>query len=66
MEPGKVADAMIDDIVNMLDEGFKDGVGHVNVEVNENEREIKNVETLGCTDCAKTPLACSIPTMLND
>lgn len=56
-------DSMIDDIVKMLDSGMAGGVGHVNVEVNSNTKESKNVQTMGCTDCSRTPLACSVPTL---
>ncbi len=55
--------AMIDDIVKMLDNGITNGVGHVNVEVNNESKESKNVQTMGCTDCSRTPLACSVPTL---
>ncbi len=54
---------MIDDIVRMLDSGMANGVGHVNVEVNNETKEPKNVQTMGCTDCSRTPLACSVPTL---
>ena len=27
------------------------------------EKESKNVQTMGCTDCSRTPLACSVPTL---
>lgn len=54
---------MIDDIVKMLDGGMTDGVGHINVEVNDDKSPSKNVQTMGCTDCSRTPLACSVPTL---
>lgn len=54
---------MIDDLVKMLDQQMGSGVGHMNVEVDENIKETKNVQTMGCTDCSRTPLACSIPTL---
>ncbi len=54
---------MIDDLIKMLDGGMEKGVGHVNVEYDENADEAKSVQTLGCTDCSKTPMACSIPTL---
>lgn len=54
---------MIQDLVAQLDNGFAKGVGHVNVDVDENATETKNVETMGCTDCSRTPLACSVPTL---
>ena len=45
-------DKMIDDLVKMLDSGMTEGVGHVNVDCDQ-----------GCTDCSRTPLACSVPTL---
>lgn len=53
---------MIDDLVKLLDSGMTDGVGHVNVNFDENAAQ-KNVQTMGCTDCSRTPLACSVPTL---
>jgi len=66
MNPNEVTKTMIDDIVKMLDGGMADGIGHVNIEVN-NEAPIdsKNIQTMGCTDCSRAPLACSVPTMLD-
>ena len=55
--------AMIDDLVRMLDEGISKGVGHVNVDVDTSIQESKQVQTMGCTDCSRTPLACSVPTL---
>ncbi|MCR5339628.1 MAG: hypothetical protein K6E75_13835 [Lachnospiraceae bacterium] len=55
--------AMIDDLISQLDGGMSKGVGHVNVDVDENIEGSKNVETMGCTDCSRTPLACSVPTL---
>ena len=54
---------MIDDLVKMLDSGMANGVGHVNVDVDDKIEGSKNVETMGCTDCSRTPLACSVPTL---
>ncbi|MCH5344981.1 MAG: hypothetical protein J1E64_13180 [Acetatifactor sp.] len=54
--------AMIDDLVKMLDSGMTNGVGHVNVDTEASEQS-KNVQTMGCTDCSRTPLACSVPTL---
>ncbi len=54
---------MIDDLVKMLDSGMTEGVGHVNVDFDETEAQSKNVQTMGCTDCSRTPLACSVPTL---
>lgn len=55
--------SMIDDLIKMLDQGIADGVGHVNVDFNANEKKAKEVQTMGCTDCSRTPLACSVPTL---
>ncbi len=54
---------MVDDLVKMLDSGMAMGVGHVNVDYDETESKQKNVQTMGCTDCSRTPLACSVPTL---
>ena len=54
---------MIDDFVKMLDSGMAQGVGHVNVNVDEESNDSKKVQTMGCTDCSRTPLACSVPTL---
>ncbi len=55
--------SMIDDLVKMLDSGMAMGVGHVNVDTDEAGKQSKNVQTMGCTDCSRTPLACSVPTL---
>ncbi len=54
---------MIDDLVKMLDSGMANGVGHVNVTTDTEENQSTNVQTMGCTDCSRTPLACSVPTL---
>jgi len=54
---------MIDDLVKMLDGDIEKGVGHVNVDVDEMLNQAKSVQTMGCTDCSRTPLACSVPTL---
>ena len=56
-------DKLIDDLIKMLDGGMEQGIGHVNIEYDESVTEAKKVQTLGCTDCSKTPMACSIPTL---
>jgi len=53
---------MIDDLVKMLDAGMTKGVGHVNVDT-ETDQQSRSVQTMGCTDCSRTPLACSVPTL---
>ncbi len=55
--------AMIEDLVKMLDAGITKGVGHVNVDFDETAGVSKSVQTMGCTDCSRTPLACSVPTL---
>lgn len=54
---------MIDDFIKMMDSGMAQGVGHVNVDVATDADNSKNVQTMGCTDCSRTPLACSVPTL---
>ncbi|MDE5717649.1 MAG: hypothetical protein K2H37_07430 [Lachnospiraceae bacterium] len=54
---------MIDDFIKMMDSGMAQGVGHVNVDVDDKADNSKNVQTMGCTDCSRTPLACSVPTL---
>ncbi len=54
--------AMIDDLVKMLDSSIENGVGHINVDTDEVSSS-KTVQTMGCTDCSRTPLACSVPTL---
>lgn len=54
---------MIDDLVKMLDSGMAMRVGHVNVDYDETKEKSKEVQTMGCTDCSRTPLACSVPTL---
>ena len=55
----------IDDIVAMLDRMMGDGQGHVNVSVDEAiAAGDKTTATMGCTDCAKGDLACSVPTLM--
>jgi len=54
---------MVDDIVAMLDRSVANGVGHLNISTVESKDEAKSVEQLGCLDCAKGNLACSIPTL---
>ncbi len=55
--------AMIEDLIRQLDGGMSKGVGHMNVEVDASQDASRSVETMGCTDCSRTPLACSVPTL---
>ncbi|MBR6381372.1 MAG: hypothetical protein IKS07_06850 [Lachnospiraceae bacterium] len=54
---------MIDDLVSMLDAGMAKGMGHVNVDTSDDQASVRDVTTMGCTDCSRTPLACSVPTL---
>ena len=54
---------MIDDIVAMLDGQMTAGTGHINLEISDKTETEKEVQTMGCTDCSRTPLACSVPTL---
>lgn len=53
---------MIDDLIKMLDSGMEKGVGHINVD-SDSTKASKDVQTMGCSDCSRTPLACSVPTL---
>lgn len=53
----------VNDLVSMLDNMVENGHGHINVSVDP-EQEGKTVQTLGCLDCAKGDLACSVPTLM--
>ena len=53
----------VDDLVAFLDGSVANGVGHLNVDVDESQDENRNTQTMGCTDCSRTPLACSVPTL---
>lgn len=58
-------DKRVEDIVTMLDNMIGNGHGHVNVSIDENiEAGEKSEVTMGCTDCAKGDLACSVPTLM--
>lgn len=55
----------VDDIVSMLDNMMGNGHGHVNVSVDDTVANGEKTEvTMGCTDCAKGDLACSVPTLM--
>lgn len=54
---------MIEDLIRLLDSDVSKGVGHINVEMDDTSTDTKNVQTMGCTDCSRTPLACSVPTL---
>ncbi len=52
----------IDQLVAMLDADVEKGVGHINVETDESSNQV-STQTMGCNDCSRTPLACSVPTL---
>jgi len=54
---------MVDELVSLLDNGVVNGVGHVNVDNDPAEESLMTMNTMGCTDCSRTPLACSVPTL---
>lgn len=54
---------MIEDLVAMLDASMAKGVGHINADVDTSLEGGKQVQTMGCSDCSRTPLACSVPTL---
>ncbi len=57
--------AQVDDIVAMLDGFVAKGGGHMNVSVDEAAASgEKVIEEMGCIDCAKGDLACSVPTLM--
>lgn len=56
---------MIDDLVKQLDASMAAGTGHINVDTDESTDK-RTVETMGCSDCNKNKMACSVPTMLDD
>ena len=53
----------IEDLVAFLDKSIASGVGHLNVDVDEQQEVSRSTQTMGCTDCSRTPLACSVPTL---
>ena len=55
--------AMIEDLIRQLDSGMAKDVGHINVDVDKTLEASKSVETMGCADCSKNPMACSVPTL---
>jgi hypothetical protein len=62
-------EAMIEDLIHMLDQGMTGGVGHMNVKHSADSpgeldlTGIRHLQTLGCTDCNDNPMACSVPTL---
>lgn len=56
---------MIDDLIKQLDSSMAAGAGHINVDT-DNSSDKKTVQTMGCADCNKNSMACSVPTELDD
>lgn len=54
----------INDIIAMLDTMALDGVGHMNIKMNDSQNadEVK-VDMVRSIDCSSTNMACSIPTI---
>lgn len=55
-------DKIIDDIIAMLDNSVMNGDGHINIKIDEEQNQSKEV-TRGCADCSVNPMACSVPTI---
>lgn len=53
----------IEDIISMLDGCVKEGVGHINLQVNPVDGEDLLVETYKTNDCSRGNQACAIPTI---
>ena len=49
--------SMIEDLIAQLDKGMSEGFVHVHVDVDQFSTETKKVQTMGCPDCSKSPLA---------
>ena len=54
--------AMIDDLVRMLDAGAQEGVGHINVAIDASRPGGRKVQT-GCPECSAATLASGVPTL---
>ena len=55
----------IEDIIKMLDSCVTDGVGHINLQVNPQDGEELQVESIRSNDCSLGNQACAIPNMHN-
>lgn len=64
MNQMKDEQAMIDELVAMLDANMTKGSGHVNV--NMTTAATSHTQTMGCSDCSINPTACSVPTVFFD
>lgn len=53
---------MIEDIIAMLDGSVQKGDGHINIRVDNEQKDEKEVMK-GCADCSVNPMACSVPTI---
>lgn len=56
---------VLQDIIAQLDNSMELGTGHINVFVQDAGVGVdeKEVETMGCADCSKNPMACAVPTV---
>ena len=55
----------INDVVAMLDGFMARGGGHMNVEFDDPSSTVKEVEELGCIDCAKAPHGGAAPKLFH-
>lgn len=56
----------INDIIAMLDSMALDGVGHMNIRMDDTQSDDDvNVEVVRSIDCSSKNMACSIPTIQN-
>lgn len=53
----------IDDIIAMLDGFTSENGGHMNVFVNNDNLEQKQVETANSLECSSNDMACGVPTL---
>ncbi len=57
----KKEEHVVDDIISMLDNFVSDSVGHVNITINNNDINAKNIKKANSLDCNKN-MACQVPT----
>lgn len=53
----------VDDIIAMLDDSVANGVGHLNIFVEQEDGQFVDVEQMGVWDCSKNNMACNVPTL---
>ncbi|WP_250278552.1 hypothetical protein [[Clostridium] colinum] len=56
-------DKRIDDIISMLDGFTSENVGHINIEVNDDNVTSKKVDMANSLDCSSGNMACKVPTL---